>query len=71
MAEFSIFCGSLEMRVMHDPRRKKPCLFLRDKDENSFCKVASFNNEYAAEAFVDYLVELLDGHLQKEEENNV
>lgn len=40
--------------IMKVPQRKKPCLFWKER-ENSFVKIASFNNEEARDIFIEYL----------------
>ena len=40
--------------IMNVPQRKKPCLFWKER-ENSYVKIASFNNEESVKIFVEYL----------------
>ena len=43
-----------KMCVMHFLYRKKLCLGIYDKSENAYVKVATFNNEKAAEYFMEF-----------------
>lgn len=42
------------MYVMHFPYRTKLCLVIYDKTENAWMKVATFNNEEAADYFLKF-----------------
>ena len=52
-----IVTNGFEICVMHIPQRKKPCLFVKPKDENCYYKVASFNSEETADWFLKQLEE--------------
>lgn len=43
-----------KMCVMHFPYRTKLCLGIYDKTDNAWMKVATFNNEEAAEYFLKF-----------------
>lgn len=48
----------IEFGVELMPYRKKPCLAIRRR--NVVVKYASFNNEYAAREFIDFLAEFFN-----------
>lgn len=45
--------------AMHFPYRKKICLAIYDKHTNAYIKVATFNNDEAAEEFMNYLARFI------------
>lgn len=40
------------------PDRKRPCLLIKKNGENSYWKVASFNDQFSADYFVNYVREM-------------
>ena len=49
----------MQICAMHFPYRKKICLAIYDKHTNSYIKVATFNNDEAAEEFMNYLAQFI------------
>lgn len=45
--------------AMHFPYRKKICLAIYDKHTNAYIKVATFNNDEAADEFMEYLARFI------------
>lgn len=54
----SIAKGDKKFGMTHFPYRKKPCLYIQEK--NVLTKVASFNNPESAELFMDFVADFFN-----------
>ena len=57
--------GNKGFGMTHMPYRKKPCLYIREK--NALTKVASFNNPESAELFMEFVADLFNVRRKDEE----
>jgi len=53
--EISKSGSRMKIVSMHFQYRKKKCLAIYDIHNNSYVKVATFNNDYSADEFMEYL----------------
>ena len=53
--EISRSGSRMKIVSMHFPYRKKKCLAIYDIHDNSYVKVATFNNDHSADEFMEYL----------------
>lgn len=58
--------GRLRIASMDFPYRKKKGLGIYDEHTNTWYKVATFNNEEAAEHFMDYLARFVGAERREE-----
>lgn len=59
----------MKIMAMNFPYRKKKCLGIYDPAENAWIKVATFNNDNAAEVFFDYLKDMIESMKEYDRED--
>ena len=56
----------MKILAMDFPYRKKKGLGIYDYHNNTYVKVATFNNEESAECFMKYLAKFVEARMDKE-----
>ena len=59
--------GRMRIVAMHSPYRKKLGLFIYDEHSNTYCKVATFNNDESAQTFIEYLARFVNAKMEVED----
>ena len=66
MKDIEISKGRMKILAMDFPYRKKKGLGIYDYHNNTYVKVATFNNEESAECFMKYLAKFVEARMDKE-----